>query len=127
MQQWRHFGLGWISVANPEAAIRVGEIVAVVAHTAGLWSLNLCRIIEVCDDEASFGFVYATTPAHVEEGQERFLLTFDKESGSVDYLIEAISRPRHPFARLAYPFTRAMQHRFSRESHMRMKSAIRDG
>lgn len=126
MQHWRHFGLGWVTVANPEVAIRIGEIVAVIAHTAGLWSLNLSRIIEVRDDEANFGFVYATTSAHVEEGQERFLLTFDAESGSVDYLIEAVSRPSHPLARLAYPFTRAMQHRFSRESHIRMKSMITD-
>jgi uncharacterized protein (UPF0548 family) len=126
MQQWRHFDLGWVFVANPKVAIHSGEIVAVIAHTAGLWSLNLSRIIEVRDDEANFGFVYATTPDHVEDGQERFLLAFDQRSGSVYYFIEAISRPRHPLARLAYPFSRAMQHRFSRESHLCMKSAIAD-
>ena len=75
---------------------------------------------------ARFGFMYATTALHVEEGQERFVIDFDPESGSVSYLIEAVSRPRHILARIGYPFSRAMQHRFARDSHARMRHCILD-
>src|SRR5690242_11960400 len=34
---WREFDLGWVRVANPEVPISLGEVVAVEAHTAGLW------------------------------------------------------------------------------------------
>lgn len=124
MERWAQFDLGWVSVANPAAKIAPGEIVAVLARAAGLWSLNLSRIVETIDTPTRFGFLYATTAMHVEEGQERFLIEFDDEHSSVSYLIEAVSRPRHPLARLAYPLTRAMQRRFQNESHQRMHSAV---
>lgn len=124
MERWAQFDLGWVSVANPAAKIAPGEIVAVLARAAGLWSLNLSRIVETIDTPTRFGFLYATTAMHVEEGQERFVVDFDEEHSSVTYLIEAVSRPRHPLARLAYSFTRAMQHRFRKESQQRMHEAV---
>lgn len=124
MQHWAQFDLGWVAVANPHVLVAVGEVVAVLAHAAGLWSLNLCRIMETIDTATHFGFLYATTATHIEEGQERFLIELDEEHGSVTYLVEALSRPRHPLAWLAYPFARAMQRRFARESHARMSGAV---
>jgi len=50
----------------------------------------------------------------------RFVVEFDPATEAVSYLIEAVSRPRHPLARLAYPFSRAMQHRFAKDSHERL-------
>lgn len=124
MIRWVHFDLEWVSVANSAAKIAAGETIAVLVRAAQLWSLNISRIIEAVDTPARFGFLYATTAMHVETGQERFLLEFDEERGLVAYLIEAVSRPRHPLARLAYPFTRAMQHRFARESHARLAREV---
>jgi len=114
------FDLGWARVANPGAAIEPGQIIAMEAHTLGLWTLNLSRIIETVDTVTRFGFLYATTPMHVEQGAERFLLEFDPTTGDVHYLLEAISRPRHLFARLGWPLSRTFQHQFVRESHRRM-------
>lgn len=122
--QWRQFDLGWVRVANPTARIEVGELIAVEAHAAGLWTLNLSRITETIDTPTRFGFLYATTRRHIEEGQERFVLEYDSATGELIYLIEAISRPRHLFARLASPYARAMQHRFARDSHARMRQAV---
>jgi len=70
--------------------------------------------------------MYTTTAFHVEEGQERFIIEFDMESESVFYLTEALSRPRDIVARIGYPFARAMQHRFARNSHSRMKRSVQD-
>jgi uncharacterized protein (UPF0548 family) len=118
---WAEFDLGWARVSNPEIAIVAGEIVAVEVHAFGLWSLNLSRILETVDTGDRFGFLYATTNHHAEQGEERFLLEHDRVDGAVWYHLEAVSRPRHPLARLAYPFTRALQHQFARDSHRRME------
>lgn len=125
-RRWEQFNLGWVQVATPVPNIVPGELVAVEAHTAYLWSMNINRILEVVDSPTRFGFLYSTTALHVEEGQERFVIEFDTASESVFYLIEALSRPRHILARIGYPFSRAMQHRFGRDSHTRMRSCLLD-
>jgi uncharacterized protein (UPF0548 family) len=119
---WTEFDLGWVRVANPDVPVAVGQIVAVEVHAFGLWSLNLSRIVETVDTATRFGFLYATTTHHAEEGEERFLLEFDRADGGVWYHLEAVSRPRHPLARVAYPLARGCQHRFARDSHRRMIS-----
>jgi uncharacterized protein (UPF0548 family) len=124
--RWTQFDLGWVRVANPEAGIRVGQVVAVEVRALGLWSLNLSRIVETVDSPTRFGFVYATTEHHAEQGEEIFVLEFDPTEGSVAYLLEAVSRPRHALARLAYPLTRALQHQFARDSQRRMRAAVLD-
>jgi uncharacterized protein (UPF0548 family) len=124
LAEWKQFDLGWVRVANAEAVVGLDQIVAVEVQVLGLWSLNLSRIVQVMDTPARFGFVYATTALHVEQGEECFLLDFDPQTESVIYRLEAVSRPRNIFAKLAYPFTRAMQHRFAGESLMRMRDVV---
>jgi uncharacterized protein (UPF0548 family) len=121
---WAPFDLGWVRVANPEAVIAIGQVVAVEVRALALWTLNLSRIVEIIDTDNFFGFIYSTTEFHVERGEERFLIEFDRATGDVWYGIEAISRPRHLLARLALPVTRAFQHRFARDSHRRMQKEI---
>jgi uncharacterized protein (UPF0548 family) len=123
-QNWKQFDLGWVQIANDVPSIVPGAPVAVEAHTAFLWSISVNRIVEIVDTATRFGFLYTTTAVHVEEGQERFVVEFDTQSESVHYLIEAVSRPRHILARVAFPFSRAMQHRFARDSHIRMRRCI---
>ncbi|MDE3199825.1 MAG: DUF1990 domain-containing protein [Acidobacteriota bacterium] len=124
MASWIPFDLGWVSVRNAQAPIQLDELVAVEAHTLNLWSLNISRIVNVIDTSTQFGFVYATTPLHVEDGEERFFLEFDPETGRVTYSIQAVSRPRSWLARLGYPVTRAYQHRFARHSHQHLRGII---
>ena len=121
---WRQFDLGWVQVLDSSARIEPGQLVGVVAHTAFLWSVNFSRIVETVDNSSRFGFMYATMALHVEQGQERFVVEFDQSTGAVSYLIEAVFRPRHPLARMAYPFTRAMQHRFAKDSHASMQLKV---
>jgi len=123
-EQWRQFELGWMRVANPTARIEVSRIVAVEVHSLGLWSLNLSRIISVTRDTHAFGFIYRTAQHHIEEGEERFLLTFDPSTEIVCYELEAVSKPRNWMAILGYPITRAFQHRFARESQKRMQKVV---
>ncbi len=60
-RQWKQFNLGWVRVANPEVPIEPEEVVAVEAHTFGLWSVNYSRILYVIDEPNRFGFGYGTT------------------------------------------------------------------
>jgi len=120
-RRWAMFNHGWTRVANPSASIELGQIIAMEAHTLGLYTLKMSRIIETVDTTTRFGFLYATTPMHVEQGAERFLLEFDPITGEVHYVLEAISRPRHLFACLGLPLSRHFQHQFVRESHRRMR------
>jgi uncharacterized protein (UPF0548 family) len=121
---WLHFDLGWLSVAHPTAKIEPEEIVAVQAHTLGLWSLNFSRILYVIDESHRFGYGYGTTAHHVERGEERFLLEFHPESSAVFYDLLAVSQPAHWMAQLAYPYTRSQQRRFARDSHRRMRKLL---
>lgn len=123
LRRWAPFDVGWARVANPDAPIAPGAVVAVEAHTACFWSLNVNRIAETADEPARFGFLYTTTAEHVEEGQERFVVELDPATNGVRFLIEAVSRPRHPLARIGYPYARAMQRRFARDAIARMRSA----
>jgi uncharacterized protein (UPF0548 family) len=120
---WNEFDLGWAHVANTGAPIAPGEIVAVVAHTAVLWSVNLSQIVQVTRNSDCLGFLYKTTTEHAEEGEERFVLSLGGD-GAVWYELEAVSRPRHIIAQLGVPFARAFQHKFARDSHHRMRELV---
>ncbi len=119
LERWDQFRLGWVEAWSPETPIKSGEIVGVIGRVIGLWWLNACRIVYVIDEGGTvqrFGFAYGTLPGHVESGEERFLIEWDRSENSVWYDILAFSRPRHPLARLGYPFARRMQKRFARDS-----------
>jgi len=122
--EWKMFDLGWVRVAGPHTRISIGEMVAVEARALGLWTLNISRIVEVIDSPAIFGFIYTTTPFHVEMGEERFLIERDTVTDMVWYDLEAVSRPAHWIARSGLPVTRAFQHKFARDSHCRLRELI---
>lgn len=127
LENWRQFRLDWLEVSPPEPPIRPGEVVAILAHTGGVWWLNACRIVYVVDEngpEPRFGYAYGTLPAHVGAGEERFLVEMD-ENGDVWYDVLAFSRPQHILARLGYPFVRILQKRFGRDSAAAMQQAVR--
>ena len=127
LERWDHFRLGWVEVGPPGTPIQVGQIVVVVARNLGLWWLNACRVVYVVDEGGPFqrfGFAYGTLPGHAESGEERFLVEWDRATGSVWYDILAFSRPRHLLARLGYPWSRRLQRRFARDSAAAMVRAV---
>jgi uncharacterized protein (UPF0548 family) len=132
LKQWRQFDLGWVSLAPRDAKIGEGTVVAVKAWAFGLWSLNGCRVVYVVDDlggkEAQpitrFGFAYGTLMDHIERGEERFMIEWNRSDDSVWYDILAFSQPRHPLVKLGTPVARMMQKRFARDSLAAMKSLV---
>jgi uncharacterized protein (UPF0548 family) len=122
LKHWQHFELGWVTIVPHGVAIEVGATVAVKAHAFGTWSVNASRIVYVIAEGRRFGFAYGTLPAHVECGEERFLIEWLPDD-TVCYDILAFSRPRHPLVKLSFPLVRRLQKQFARDSLNRMKSA----
>src|ERR1700677_368915 len=119
LEHWQHFRLGWVEACPGDTPIKEGQVVAMLARSFGIWWLNACRIISVINEDGPvkrFGFAYGTLPGHVESGEERFLVEWDRADNCVWYDILAFSRPRHFLARLGYPWVRRVQKRFGRES-----------
>jgi uncharacterized protein (UPF0548 family) len=124
VRNWKMFDMPWIELCWPETPIEPGANVAVLVSHLGFWSLNACRIVYVIDERGSsekYGFAYGTLPDHGERGEERFIVEFNSD-GTVYYDLYAISRPGNS-ARLAYPYTRALQKRFARDSKAAMHKA----
>lgn len=131
LRRWRMFELGWVAIANADAPLERGTCVAVLARRLSLWSLNACRIVATIDERSEaarrFGFVYGTLPAHVECGEERFLVALDIRTGIVTYDVLAFSRPRAPWARASRPWIRGLQSRFARDSMAAMRRCAGEG
>src|SRR5690349_20547473 len=45
LQRWDQFRLGWVEAWPPEAPLRTGAVVVVIARLLCLWWLNACRIV----------------------------------------------------------------------------------
>ena len=119
MEQFR---LGCVEAWSPDALIQSGEDVAVMGRAIGVWWLNACRIVYVVDESGpirKFGFAYGILPGHVENGEERFLIEWDRGEKSVWCDILAFSRPNHFLIRLGYLVVRRLQKRLGRDSRRR--------
>lgn len=127
LQRWDQFRLGWVEPWPPETPIQSGEVVAIMGWAIGVWWLNSCRIIYTVDESgpiSKFGFAYGTLPCHVESGEERFLIEWDRDTDKVRYDILAFSRPNHFLTRLGYPLVRRTQKQFGRDSAASMFRAV---
>ena len=119
------FEMRWIELCWSGIPIEPGSDVAVLVSHFGFWSLNGCRIVYVVKEGGpveKFGFAYGTLSDHGEIGEERFTVEYDTGNQSVWYDLLAFSRPGS-VARLAYPFARALQKRFARDSKAAMQKA----
>jgi uncharacterized protein (UPF0548 family) len=126
VQQWKMFDFPWVNLCWPDIPIEAGNTVAVLVSHLGFWSLNACRIVYVVDEQGvweRYGFAYGTLREHGEFGEERFTVEYNPADDTVWYDILAFSRPRL-IARIAYPFARALQRRFARDSKAAMQRAV---
>ncbi|MFO1003225.1 MAG: DUF1990 domain-containing protein [Planctomycetaceae bacterium] len=128
LRGWGQFQLGWVESSSCDIPLEQEQMVAVLARIFGVWCLNACKIISVIDVATNecqrFGFMYGTLPGHVECGEERFLIEWDRSDDSVWYDILAFSRPQHLLARLGYPIVRRLQKKFARDSASAMQRKV---
>jgi uncharacterized protein (UPF0548 family) len=113
IRAWAAHAAAGVAVTPSDTPIAEGETVAFVARTGGLYMRAACRIVWTVDDDDAFGFGYGTLPGHPECGEESFVVR-RRADESIVFEVNAISRPRHPLARLGGPITRALQVRAAR-------------
>lgn len=127
MQRWQMFNISWLQICWENSPIEVGSIVAVCAKHFGFYSINPCQIVYKIEEDGvvkRFGFAYGTLQEHAAKGEERFLIEWDREEGSVFYDILAFSLPAHPLVMLGYPVSRYLQSYFASQSKQAMLKAI---
>jgi uncharacterized protein (UPF0548 family) len=128
LRQWKMYGLPWTQLCWPEVPLGADETVAVLVRHWPIWSLNACRIIYTHDDADEtgrrFGFAFGTLPGHVESGEERFSVEWQRRDDTVWYELFAFARPRHPLARIGFPVVGLVQRHFARESAKAMRAVV---
>jgi uncharacterized protein (UPF0548 family) len=127
LQRWQQFRLGWVDMWPQDTPLEAGRVVAVMGWAVGFWWLNSCRIVYTVDESGPitrFGFAYGTLPGHVESGEERFLIEWDRDTDLVSYDIFAFSSPNHLLTRLGYPLVRRKQKQFGRDSAASMFRSV---
>lgn len=130
LHQWKMFDLPGVWLCWPTTPIQSGNLVAVLIKHFGFWSLNLCRIVYVMDEDSSirrFGFAYGTLAEHAEQGEERFAVEWNRASDLVSYDILSFSRPGNWKTRAAYPLARWLQKHFVHNSLIAMARAVQSG
>ncbi|MFN8441256.1 MAG: DUF1990 domain-containing protein [Caldilineaceae bacterium] len=127
---WQMIDLGWVSVYDASVPFAPGMTVAIIAEVFGVWFLNACRIVYTVEERSGevwrYGFAYGTLPAHLERGEERFLIEWDRRSDEVRYDILAYSQPNTWLAKVGYPVVRLFQKRFGKDSKRVMASIVMD-
>lgn len=116
---WRQFEISWLELHGDKTQPKPDQVVATLTRFAGLWFLNPCRVVyaeSAHDTPNETAFAYGTLPGHVEQGEERFALSFDPISDEVSYEILAFSRPAVPLSKLGYFWVRRLQKRFALSS-----------
>jgi uncharacterized protein (UPF0548 family) len=128
IRQWKMFDIAWLELFWPDTPIAAGATVAIATSHLGFWSLHAARIVYTIEEGGAlerFGFAYGTLPDHAEMGEERFTVDFHPDDESVWFDLYAFSRP-HLLARMAFPYTRALQKKFASDSKDAMQKAVRD-
>ncbi len=119
LQNWRQFPADWCFIGPEKPPIAVEQVVTMSAKVLGTWWTNVARIVYLVENERQFGFAYGTLAAHVERGEELFLVDW-RADDSVWYSVRAFSRPKILPTKINYPFARELQKRFVRDSRLAM-------
>ncbi len=123
LRSWQMFPRDWVYIAPDGAPIVTGQIVAMIARSFGLFWMSAAQLVYVIDEPRRAGFAYGTLAAHIECGEERFLIEWGPDDG-VWYDLTAFSRPRRLIIKLGYPVARLLQRRFVRDSQVTLKRMI---
>jgi uncharacterized protein (UPF0548 family) len=126
LQGWRAHDVAGISVYPSDGPPRQGDTVIVTLGARFLALAAPCRVVEVIDEPARWGFTYATLPGHPEQGEESFVVGLYPD-GSVRFRIDAVSRPGSRLVQLAGAVGGAAQAAGSRAYLRALSRYVDDG
>lgn len=85
-----------------------------------LWGVDASIVTEIIDEENKleclFGYVIGTTRYHVLQGEEAFIIRYDKKKKEVSYTIYSYSKPQALLVRLTKPLLHYKQRQFARDA-----------
>ncbi|PJI93797.1 DUF1990 family protein [Luteimicrobium subarcticum] len=103
---WRAHRGAWVRADDPAGGpapdAHPGQRVRVGIGPQVLRLGGICRVLDVGRTDDRAGFTYATEPAHVEDGVERFVVALGPDD-VVRGVVEAWSQPRSALARHVGP------------------------
>eukprot|EP01113_Clastostelium_recurvatum_P050735 TRINITY_DN967_c0_g1_i1.p1 TRINITY_DN967_c0_g1~~TRINITY_DN967_c0_g1_i1.p1 ORF type:complete len:225 (-),score=43.20 TRINITY_DN967_c0_g1_i1:71-703(-) len=129
LRGWRMFELPWVTLFFPETPVEEGAVVGVLTWQMGMWVLNFCKVVYVISDTSPdgrisrYGFAYGTLEQHLERGEERFMVEYDRATNTVSFDILSFSTPQHWMTQLGYPVARYFQGKFAEEACQALKRA----
>ncbi|MHB8340294.1 MAG: DUF1990 family protein [Mycobacteriales bacterium] len=106
-----HTGAGF--ELRPRTPVDEGATVVLLLPLAGVYITVACRVVYLISGDDRWGFAYGTLPHHLERGEESFVVERDAR-GAVYFVVESLSRPASPLARLGFPVTSGVQCRVTR-------------
>ncbi len=124
LQNWLMFDQPGVLVYPPESPVVPGCHVVVAGSVGPLWVTGACRIVDVIDEDARYGFAYGTLD-HPVQGEELFLVT-RRPDGSVWFNIDVYSRAQKWYVQAITPLFRSMQNRFRQQAIAAMALASRE-
>ena len=121
-----------IAIYPARPPIEAGTVVVLRIRALQLWSLAACRIVYTTDEASAvgedpvvrFGFGYGTLPGHVERGEERFCIEWNRADDTVWYDLAAFSQADQLLVWIGLPVARYYQRRFAKESALAMQAAV---
>jgi len=142
LQRWQQFPAEMVEIHPRDVLIESGNTVGVLIRQFGVWLLMATRIVYTIDlrqdkddDDIAinyemlsverFGFAYGTLPSHLEAGEERFLIEWDRRDNQVWYDLHMFCKPGNVLARAFDWRVKQLQRRFARLSAAAMQNIVR--
>jgi uncharacterized protein (UPF0548 family) len=121
------FDLPWVGY-HCRQDLAEGVEFCIVANAFGLHPASTCRVVYVDEQENEFekstSIGIGTLPVHAAIGEEKLAVTWNKETGDVDFLIGSYSKPASWLSKLFISYLRHQQKRFAQDAGKRMESAL---
>jgi uncharacterized protein (UPF0548 family) len=127
LDSWAMFDLGWVTLHAASSPPTLSQVVVIEVRMPPIRSLMAARVVSLVREAGPVrrhGFAYGTLDSHLERGEERFLIEWDRASDAVFYDLLAYSRPQHLLTWLGYPITRHCQKAFARDSLEAMRQRL---
>lgn len=127
LHRWTMYDMDWVTLVPAVPPVETGRTLAMVVRHFGFHSVFGCRVVYTYDEDDGagrrVGFGIGTLAGHLEQGEERFSVEWDRATGRVEYELFSFTRPGRLLVRLGGPLSRGKQHQFARQSAAQMQRA----
>ena len=131
LHRWTMYDMDWVSLVPAVPPVETGRTLAMVVRHFGFHSVFGCRVVYTYDEDDGAGrragFGIGTLAGHLEQGEERFSVEWDRATDRVEYELFSFTRPGRFLVRLGGPLSRSKQHQFARQSAAQMQRAAAGG